>query len=168
MLRRKPLTYCSLVLVYEPPKRVLYRISDFHLKQTVPISGPGCPGLHHWVSGGWVGSLLASSLGPQHSPSSCSGAAAQTVEGCAERIWSWRGELPASLILCQRPKRAASWHQQSQTSRHQAPEDDPPMDWEDGFGMIQVRYMYCGLYYYRVSFTSDHQALDPRGGGPLC
>ena len=41
--------------------------------------------------------------------------------------------------------------------------------WEDGFGMIPVHYIYCmlGLYYYYISFASDHQALDPRGGGPL-
>ena len=39
----------------------------------------------------------------------------------------------------------------------------------DGFGMIQEHYMYCALYfyYYYVSSTSDHQALDPGGWGPL-
>ena len=37
-----------------------------------------------------------------------------------------------------------------------------------GFGMIQVHYMYCApyVYYDYISSTSDHQALDPRGGGP--
>ena len=37
------------------------------------------------------------------------------------------------------------------------------------FGMIQVHYMYCILYfhYYYISSTSDHQALDTRGWGPL-
>ena len=38
-----------------------------------------------------------------------------------------------------------------------------------GFGVIHVHYIYCVLcyYYYYISFTSDHQALDPRGQGPL-
>ena len=40
----------------------------------------------------------------------------------------------------------------------------------DGFGMIQVHYMCCALnfYYYSISSTSGHQALDPGGWGPLC
>ena len=35
----------------------------------------------------------------------------------------------------------------------------------EGFGMIQVRYTYCTLYFYHyyISFTSDHQTLDPGG-----
>ena len=39
----------------------------------------------------------------------------------------------------------------------------------DGFGMIQVHYIYCALYfyYYYISCTSDYQALDLRGQGPL-
>ena len=39
----------------------------------------------------------------------------------------------------------------------------------DGLGMIQAHYIYCALYfyYYYISSTSDHQALDPRGWGPL-
>ena len=38
----------------------------------------------------------------------------------------------------------------------------------DGFGLIQVDYIYCALYfYYYVSSTSDPQTLDPRGWGPL-
>ena len=39
----------------------------------------------------------------------------------------------------------------------------------DHFGMIQVHYIYCELYfdYYYVSSTSDHWALDPGGWGPL-
>ena len=30
-------------------------------------------------------------------------------------------------------------------------------------GMIQAHYIYCELYFYYnyISFTSDHQALDP-------
>ena len=38
-----------------------------------------------------------------------------------------------------------------------------------GFRMIQVHYSYCALYfyYYYISLTSDHQALDPKGWGPL-
>ena len=39
----------------------------------------------------------------------------------------------------------------------------------DGFGMIQVCYIYRAFYFYDyyISFTSDHQALDPAGWGPL-
>ena len=37
---------------------------------------------------------------------------------------------------------------------------------ENGFGMIQVHYIHCVLYYYYISSTSDHQALDPGGWGP--
>ena len=35
--------------------------------------------------------------------------------------------------------------------------------------MIQMYYIYCVLYfyYYYVSSMSHHQALDPRGWGPL-
>ena len=38
-----------------------------------------------------------------------------------------------------------------------------------GFGMILTHYFYCALisYYYYISFTSNHQALDPGGWGPL-
>ena len=40
----------------------------------------------------------------------------------------------------------------------------------DGFQMIQVPYISCALnfYYYHISSTSDHQAIEPRGWGPLC
>ena len=36
-------------------------------------------------------------------------------------------------------------------------------------GMIQVHYIYFSLYsyYYYISSTSDHQALYPKGWGPL-
>ena len=46
--------------------------------------------------------------------------------------------------------------------------DNFSTDW-DVVGMIQVHYVYCALYfyYYYISSTSDHQALDPRGWGPL-
>ena len=38
-----------------------------------------------------------------------------------------------------------------------------------GFRMIQALSTYCALYfyYYYISFTSDHQALDPGSWGPL-
>ena len=49
-------------------------------------------------------------------------------------------------------------------------EDNFSMDqgWGNDFGMIQVHYIYCALYfyYYYISSTSDHQALDPGGWGP--
>ena len=39
----------------------------------------------------------------------------------------------------------------------------------NGFRMIQVHYIYCALYfyYYYISSTSDHEALDSRGWGCL-
>ena len=39
----------------------------------------------------------------------------------------------------------------------------------DGLGMIEARYIYCALYfyYYCISSTSDHWALDPGVWGPL-
>ena len=42
--------------------------------------------------------------------------------------------------------------------------------WGDGFGMIQAHCIYCALYfyYYCISSTSDYQASDLRGWGPLC
>ena len=36
----------------------------------------------------------------------------------------------------------------------------------DGFGMIQVHYIYCEFYFYYY-YTSDHQAWDLRGGEPI-
>ena len=49
-------------------------------------------------------------------------------------------------------------------------EDDFSIDWGgDGFGVIPAQYIYCALnfYYYYTSSTSDHQALNPGGWGPL-
>ena len=39
----------------------------------------------------------------------------------------------------------------------------------DGFRMLPVHCVYHALcsYYYYISPTSDYQALDPRGWGPL-
>ena len=38
----------------------------------------------------------------------------------------------------------------------------------NGFGVIQENYIYGALYFcYYLSSTSDHQALDPGGWGPL-
>ena len=38
---------------------------------------------------------------------------------------------------------------------------------EDGLGTIQVHYIYCVLYYYYISSTSDHQVSDFGGRGPV-
>ena len=57
----------------------------------------------------------------------------------------------------------------------------PPTSFmEDNFSMdlgwgkmvsewLKIHYIYCVFYfyYYYISSTSDHQALDPRGWGPL-
>ena len=48
-------------------------------------------------------------------------------------------------------------------------EDSFPTDrgWGDGFRVIQMHYIYGALYfYYYISSTSDHQALDPGGWDP--
>ena len=37
----------------------------------------------------------------------------------------------------------------------------------DGLAMIHGHYIYCALYYYCISSTSGHQALDPGGWRPL-
>lgn len=39
----------------------------------------------------------------------------------------------------------------------------------DGFGRIQLLYIYCALYflYFCIRSPSDHQAFDLGGGGPL-
>ena len=38
-----------------------------------------------------------------------------------------------------------------------------------GLGMIQAQYIYCAFYFcnYCIGSSSDHQALDPGGRGPL-
>ena len=42
-------------------------------------------------------------------------------------------------------------------------------DTGSGFGMSQALHIYCALYfyYYYINSTSDRQALDPGGWGPL-
>ena len=44
----------------------------------------------------------------------------------------------------------------------------PTGGWGGWFGMMQAHYVYGALYsyYYYVSSTSGHPALDPRGRGP--
>ena len=39
----------------------------------------------------------------------------------------------------------------------------------DSFRLIQVHYIYCTFHFYYcyISFTSEHQALDPGGWSPL-
>ena len=50
-------------------------------------------------------------------------------------------------------------------------EDSFPVDQGggDGLQMIQAHGIYCAFSfrYYYISSTSDHQALDPGGWGPL-
>ena len=38
----------------------------------------------------------------------------------------------------------------------------------NGLGMIQARNIYCELYYYYISSTSNYQALDSGVWGSLC
>ena len=59
------------------------------------------------------------------------------------------------------------FHRVKQWSPNFAPgtgfmEDNFPMD---GGGWFQNDALY--FYYYRISSTSDHQALDPGGWGPM-
>ena len=39
----------------------------------------------------------------------------------------------------------------------------------DDLGKIQAQYIYCAFYFYNyyIGSSSDHQALDPGGQGPL-
>ena len=63
------------------------------------------------------------------------------------------------LMFCRGPQ--PIWHQGLVSWKTVFP------DWGgwDGFGMIQVHYIYCAFYFYYcyISFTSDPQALDPGG-----
>jgi len=66
------------------------------------------------------------------------------------------------------------FHRVQQRSPNFAPgigfmEDNFPMDGGDGFRMTQIYFTYHALYfyYYHISSTSDHQALDPGGWGLL-
>ena len=45
----------------------------------------------------------------------------------------------------------------------------PQTGQRDGLGMIQAHFIYWTLYFYcnYISSSSDHQALDPGGWGPL-
>ena len=71
-----------------------------------------------------------------------------------------------------------AWSAKAAVLNHLAPdngfvEDNFSMDkgWGAGGGlwMIHVHYIYCALYfyYYYISSTSDYQAFDPGGCGPL-
>ena len=71
-----------------------------------------------------------------------------------------------------------AWSAKAAVLNHLAPdtgfvEDNFSMDkgWGAGGGlwMIHVHYIYCALYfyYYYISSTSDYQAFDPGGRGPL-
>ena len=42
-----------------------------------------------------------------------------------------------------------------------------PEEGENGLGMIQAHNLHCALhFYYYISSTSDHQALDTGDWGP--
>lgn len=65
------------------------------------------------------------------------------------------------------------WEGGSQPFWHQGPisgEDNVSTDWGGGWFQNDSSALYfCALYfyYYYINSTSDHQALDPRGWGPL-
>lgn len=61
---------------------------------------------------------------------------------------------------------------QSSTFWHQEPvlqkKSFPWTRGRDGFGIIQVHYIYCTFYFYcYISSASDHQVPDPRAWGSL-
>ena len=71
-----------------------------------------------------------------------------------------------------------AWSAKAAVLDHLAPdtgfvEDNFSMDKGRGVGgglwMIHVHYIYCAVYfyYYYISSTSDYQAFDPGGCGPL-
>jgi len=55
------------------------------------------------------------------------------------------------------------------TSKPEGKQKRPEGKGGGGFKTIQTHYTYCALYlyYYYISSTSDHQALDPGGWRPL-
>ena len=63
------------------------------------------------------------------------------------------------LVFCRGPQ--PIWHQGLVSWKTVFPD----LGGWDGFGMIQVHYIYCAFnfYYCYISFTSDPQALDPGG-----
>ena len=60
------------------------------------------------------------------------------------------------------------WHQGPVSWKTSFPRIAGQVGGGRSFG-IQMHYIYCAfyLYYYYISSTSDHQALEPRGWGPL-
>ena len=85
-------------------------------------------------------------------------------------MWKGRGRSPRSLLqghcpphhahgpCLQRPAHRATWTDFLEGSFSR--------DWEgDNFGMIQVHYISCALYFYcyHISPTSDHQTSDSGG-----
>ena len=72
-----------------------------------------------------------------------------------------------SLALCQLEQQSpTSWTPGTGFMENSFPWTREVSRW---FGMIQVHYIYCAFcfYYYYICSTSDHQALDPGGWGPL-
>ena len=94
---------------------------------------------------------------------------------CQPRDWTHASALVGGFFTAQPPGRptllapyckdivgqrcSTFWHQGLVSTDH---------DGGNRFRMMQVYYIYCALYfyYYDISSTSDHQALDPGGWDP--
>ena len=80
--------------------------------------------------------------------------------------WFWVSAPPTILgAILSSPQHF--WHQREVSRKTIFPwTGGGPGRLGNGFRMIQAHYIYCALYfhYYYISSTSDHQALNPRGG----
>ena len=87
-----------------------------------------------------LGSLVISMSNQQ--PWACN-IGEESCSSGAQRLWSW-GPASRKTVF-------------------------PQPQWRDDLGTIQAHDIYCAVYfyYYYISSTSDQQAWDPGGWGPL-
>ena len=132
----------------------------------------GRPGFNPWVGQIlWRRKLLPTPVflpGESHGEMSLAGYSPQgrkeldTTERITLSLSKGQRNVAWVLWLCQ-------WSPTLLATRTSFMEDNFSTDrGEDGFRMIQVLYAYWALYfyYYRISCTSDHQALDPETEDP--
>ena len=128
-------------------------------RSTAPSGEPGkasCP-LHALVSG-VLGKATISPDRPRHPVINNSLPPGQS--GCTLSAWHSQGHCRLSRAAVPNPSGTRDQFRGRQFFMGAV---------GNGFGMIQVHYIYCVLHFccYHISSTSDHQALDPGGWGPL-